>query len=75
MFFENKEVSSVLIFQLNAAYPYGIQLANHTNRIVGGVPITIEQAPWQVSLQTYSHMCGGSIISNNWVLSAAHCVE
>lgn len=51
-------------------------MANQTGRIVGGVEIKIEQAPWQVSLQSFSsHMCGGSIISSDWVLSAAHCVE
>jgi hypothetical protein len=44
--------------------------------IVGGANTTIEQNPWQVSLQQYgSHFCGGSIIAPGWVLTAQHCVE
>lgn len=43
-------------------------------RIINGFVTTIEENPWQVSLQqSNSHICGGSIISKNWVLSAAHC--
>lgn len=43
------------------------------NRIVGGFVTTIEKNPWQVSLQYSGHYCGGSVISNKWVISAAHC--
>ncbi|XP_055918970.1 trypsin-1 [Eupeodes corollae] len=42
-------------------------------KIVGGYQINITDAPHQVSLQTFSHICGGSIISPKWILTAAHC--
>nr|AEI58579.1 serine protease [Eupolyphaga sinensis] len=44
-------------------------------RIVGGSTTTIQNYPYQVSLQYGgSHICGGSIISANYVLTAAHCI-
>ncbi|CAC5355635.1 Chymotrypsin-like serine proteinase [Mytilus coruscus] len=51
-----------------------------TSKIVGGSNADIRDYPWQVSLQLRSsgswyHICGGSIINNKWVVTAAHCVD
>eukprot|EP00079_Xenopus_tropicalis_P009991 XP_002934450.2 PREDICTED: plasma kallikrein [Xenopus tropicalis] len=51
----------------------------HANRIVGGTDSVLGEWPWQVSMHlrltaSYKkHACGGSIISNQWIVTAAHC--
>ncbi|XP_048794862.1 trypsin I-P1 isoform X3 [Lagopus muta] len=45
------------------------------DKIVGGYTCGRSAAPYQVSLNSGYHFCGGSLISSQWVLSAAHCYK
>jgi len=49
-------------------------------RIVSGAASDYGEWPWQVSLRqwrtaTYLHKCGCALLSENWAITAAHCVE
>jgi len=45
-------------------------------RIVGGLIADKQEWPWQVHLRKWgSGFCGGSIINERWILTAAHCVD
>lgn len=44
-------------------------------RITGGTSAPISDFPWQVYYISGNFRCGGSIISNRWVITAAHCTK
>uniref|UniRef100_A0A8C3X651 Serine protease 55 n=1 Tax=Catagonus wagneri TaxID=51154 RepID=A0A8C3X651_9CETA len=44
------------------------------SRIIGGIEAEVGEFPWLVSIQAGNeHFCGGTIISEWWIVSAAHC--
>ncbi|XP_068004028.1 ovochymase-2 isoform X2 [Melanerpes formicivorus] len=48
---------------------------NLFTRIVGGNQVKQGSHPWQVSLKRrQKHFCGGTIVSAQWVVTAAHCI-
>merc|ERR1711887_268740 len=60
-----------------AAKPQGSPAVGYADgRIIGGEEAPAHEFPWQISLRNLgSHICGGSIINKNQVITAAHCVE
>ncbi|KAK2489306.1 hypothetical protein MC885_008800 [Smutsia gigantea] len=53
-----------------AAFP-----TDDDDKIVGGYTCLENSIPYQVSLNAGYHFCGGSLISAQWVVSAAHCYK
>jgi secreted trypsin-like serine protease len=48
---------------------------NGSIKIVGGTESKRGDWPWQISMQRNgNHICGGSLINDQWIVTAAHCV-
>ncbi|XP_013925940.1 PREDICTED: cationic trypsin-3-like [Thamnophis sirtalis] len=61
-----------LVAFLGAAVAFPID-DEDDDKIVGGYTCQKHSVPYQVSLNFGQHICGGSIINNEWIVSAAHC--
>lgn len=44
-------------------------------KVVGGYECPRHSVAYQASLNAGYHFCGGSLISSQWVVSAAHCYK
>ncbi|XP_034393508.1 chymotrypsin-like elastase family member 2A [Cyclopterus lumpus] len=71
----------VLAFLVARAYGCGFpSFPPVLSRVVAGQDVRPHSWPWQISLQSDSsgrwrHVCGGTLISSDWVLTAAHCIN
>ncbi|XP_050003925.1 anionic trypsin-2 isoform X2 [Alexandromys fortis] len=66
-------MSALLILALlGAAVAFPV---DDDDKIVGGYTCQKNSVPYQVSLNTGYHLCGGSLINDQWVVSAAHCYK
>lgn len=57
-----------------------IEASSRRARIIGGTEVFYGEEPWQADIRLFKrnkfeHICGGAIISNHLVVTAAHCVQ
>ncbi|KAE8288634.1 Trypsin-3 [Larimichthys crocea] len=57
------------------AAAFAAPIDDEDDKIVGGYECRKNSVPYQVSLNSGYHFCGGSLISSTWVVSAAHCYK
>ncbi len=56
-------------------YPFFTGIRSLNAKITGGASTVISDFPWQIYFISGNFRCGGSIIGNRWVVTAAHCTK
>jgi len=49
-------------------------MAKPRARIIGGQEAYFGEFPWQVHIKIQKHQCGGALLNNRYIVTAAHCI-
>ena len=53
-----------------------LQNGHRVKRLVGGENADFGEWPWLVEFkESFFPNCGGALLNNHWVITAAHCVD
>ncbi|MED6255067.1 hypothetical protein ATANTOWER_004183 [Ataeniobius toweri] len=77
-FGQNQSLSDPPLLESNHSEILTEESPRPFKRIVGGRAVAAGEIPWQVGLIAYPSgllFCGGSILSERWVITAAHCLK
>ncbi|MCG7985260.1 MAG: trypsin-like serine protease [Candidatus Thiodiazotropha lotti] len=75
------KVLTIVLFILSSSQilaEYGVRKGSINPRIIGGSPAESNAYPWMTALISKTdseQFCGGSLIDERWVITAAHCVQ